>query len=40
MSGQEPRLVRDAFDSNWIAPLGPQVDDYGASLLFKTRQVG
>ncbi|WP_158737288.1 DegT/DnrJ/EryC1/StrS aminotransferase family protein [Alteribacillus sp. YIM 98480] len=25
MSGNEKRLVMEAFDSNWIAPLGPQV---------------
>ncbi len=26
MSGRERELLLDAFDSNWIAPLGPQVD--------------
>ena len=28
MSGQELDLVRDAFESNWIAPLGPHVDAF------------
>jgi len=28
MSGEEQRLVRDAFASNYIAPLGPMVDAF------------
>jgi len=24
MSGRELELIREAFESNWIAPLGPQ----------------
>lgn len=28
MSGFEQDLVREAFESNWIAPLGPQVDAF------------
>jgi pyridoxal phosphate-dependent aminotransferase EpsN len=28
MSGRELELVRDAFTSNWIAPLGPHVDAF------------
>jgi pyridoxal phosphate-dependent aminotransferase EpsN len=28
MSGEELELVRDAFASNWIAPLGPHVDAF------------
>ena len=28
MSGEEMRFVKEAFDSNYIAPLGPQVDDF------------
>ena len=28
MSWDELRLVKDAFDSNWIAPLGPHVDAF------------
>lgn len=29
MSGEEMRFVKEAFDSNYIAPLGPQVDAKG-----------
>ncbi len=28
MSGEELKLVMDAFESNWIAPLGPHVDAF------------
>ena len=28
MSGREQQYVREVFDSNWIAPLGPQVDAF------------
>jgi len=28
MGGEELRFVREAFDSNYIAPLGPQVDAF------------
>ena len=28
MSGQEKELLIEAFDSNWIAPLGPHVDGF------------
>jgi sugar O-acyltransferase (sialic acid O-acetyltransferase NeuD family) len=28
MSGEERNLLLEAFDSNWIAPLGPQVDAF------------
>jgi dTDP-4-amino-4,6-dideoxygalactose transaminase len=28
MSGEERALMLDAFDSNWIAPLGPHVDAF------------
>jgi dTDP-4-amino-4,6-dideoxygalactose transaminase len=28
MSGEEQRYVAEAFDSNWISPLGPQVDAF------------
>lgn len=28
MSGEELELVKEAFASNWIAPLGPQVDAF------------
>lgn len=32
MSGEELRLVEEAFASNWIAPLGPQVDAFEREL--------
>ncbi|GIN20939.1 putative pyridoxal phosphate-dependent aminotransferase EpsN [Siminovitchia fordii] len=28
MSGNELKYIQDAFDSNWIAPLGPNVDQF------------
>ena len=28
MSAQEPELLLEAFDSNWIAPLGPHVEAF------------
>ena len=28
MSSQERALLLEAFDSNWIAPLGPHVDAF------------
>ncbi len=28
LSGKEQELVKNAFDSNWIAPLGPHVDAF------------
>ena len=28
MGGQEKRFVEEAFESNWIAPLGPQVEAF------------
>src|ERR1700694_3463358 len=28
MSGIEQRYVQEAFDTNWIAPLGPHVDAF------------
>jgi dTDP-4-amino-4,6-dideoxygalactose transaminase len=32
LSGQELDFVRDAIDSNWVAPLGPHVDAFEAEL--------
>src|SRR4029079_6580819 len=32
LTGREAELVADAIASNWIAPLGPQVDAFGAAL--------
>ena len=28
MSGNEQNYIKDAFDTNWIAPLGPNVDAF------------
>lgn len=28
MSGQEKKYISDAFETNWIAPLGPNVDEF------------
>jgi pyridoxal phosphate-dependent aminotransferase EpsN len=28
MSGKELNFVKEAFDSNWIAPVGPHVDAF------------
>jgi len=32
MSGEELEFVKDTFASNWIAPLGPQVDAFEAEI--------
>ncbi|MFC2089144.1 DegT/DnrJ/EryC1/StrS family aminotransferase [Bacteroidota bacterium] len=32
MGGSEQKYVQEAFDSNWIAPLGPNVDAFEKSL--------
>ncbi|QNF28482.1 DegT/DnrJ/EryC1/StrS family aminotransferase [Metabacillus elymi] len=32
MGGEERGFVKEAFDSNWIAPLGPQVDAFEKEL--------
>ncbi len=32
MGGTEQRYVQEAFDSNWIAPLGPNVQEFEKSL--------
>lgn len=32
MSGLEEKYVREAFDTNWIAPLGPNVDGFEQEL--------
>ena len=28
MSGEEMKYIEEAFDTNWIAPLGPNVDRF------------
>ena len=32
MSGYELPLIQEAFDTNWIAPLGPHVDAFEREL--------
>ncbi len=32
MSGREEKYVREAFETNWVAPLGPNVDAFEAAL--------
>lgn len=32
MSGRELKYIQDAFDSNWIAPVGPNLDAFEAEL--------
>ncbi|EJV82551.1 hypothetical protein IG3_03200 [Bacillus cereus HuA2-1] len=32
MSGNEQKYIQNAFDSNWIAPLGPNVDEFEREL--------
>jgi dTDP-4-amino-4,6-dideoxygalactose transaminase len=33
MGGKEQEFVKEAFDSNWVAPLGPNVDGLEADLV-------
>ena len=42
MGGKEQQFIKDAFDTNWVAPLGPNVNDFEtdlASYIGKNRQV-
>jgi len=32
MSGNEMKFVKEAFDSNWVVPLGPNVNGFEADL--------
>lgn len=32
MGGTELNYIKEAFDNNWIAPLGPNVDAFEMSL--------
>ena len=32
MSGGEQKYIQDAFDTNWIAPLGPNINDFEKGL--------
>jgi dTDP-4-amino-4,6-dideoxygalactose transaminase len=36
MGGGEMKYIQEAFDSNWIAPLGPNVDAFEKELCFAT----
>jgi dTDP-4-amino-4,6-dideoxygalactose transaminase len=33
MSGKEMKYINEAFDTNWIAPLGPNVDHFEKELI-------
>lgn len=42
MGGQEQRFIQEAFDTNWVVPLGPNVDGFEKDLeqfLGKTKHV-
>ena len=32
MSGREQDFIKEAFDTNWVVPLGPNVDDFDKAL--------
>ena len=32
MSGKEMEYIKEAFDSNWVVPLGPNVNGFEADL--------
>lgn len=32
MSGEEQKFIKEAFDTNWIVPLGPNVDAFELEL--------
>ncbi|MDI9369677.1 MAG: aminotransferase class I/II-fold pyridoxal phosphate-dependent enzyme [Synergistaceae bacterium] len=40
MTGREMEYIKDAFDSNWIAPLGPQVDAFEREAVEYTGTAG
>ncbi|WP_035052416.1 DegT/DnrJ/EryC1/StrS family aminotransferase [Carnobacterium pleistocenium] len=40
MSGKEQKYIREAFDSNWIAPLGPNVTNFELELAQYTNKKG
>ena len=37
MGGEEMRFVKEAFESNYIAPLGPQVDAFEREFIGRAR---
>ena len=32
MSGKEQQFIQEAFDTNWVVPLGPNVNGFEADL--------
>ena len=32
MNGQEMNFIQEAFDTNWVAPLGKNVDEFELEL--------
>lgn len=32
MSGNEQRFIQEAFDTNWVVPLGPNVNEFEREL--------
>lgn len=32
MSGEEQQYIQEAFDTNWVVPLGPNVNAFEAEL--------
>ena len=32
MSGEEQKFIKEAFDTNWVVPLGPNVNGFEADL--------
>ena len=32
MSGEEQKYIQEAFDTNWVVPLGPNVNGFEADL--------
>ena len=42
MGGKEQQFIKEAFDTNWVAPLGPNVNDFEtdlAAFIGENRQV-
>ena len=41
MSGQEQKFIKEAFDTNWVVPMGPNVNGFEADLeRFVNRREG
>src|SRR5690242_2048176 len=38
MGGKEKEYVTEAFDTNWVAPLGPNVDGFEQDLVYHLGQ--